>query len=112
MEKSTRLKVIGSLLSLWGLFRLGVSGLALVSSAQARIVVTGFHVVTGMALLAGGVGVVLRRQVGFYAGILGVLLVLGFNVYGFAAGTQGNIAAVLVVAVVGYYLYDSRGIFA
>jgi uncharacterized membrane protein len=82
------------------------------SSTQARIVVTGFHMVTGMTLLAGGAGVVLNKQPGFYAGVLGVLLVLGFNIYGFASETQGNIAAVLVVGAVGYYLYDSRDIFA
>jgi hypothetical protein len=108
VEKNTQLKVIGGLLGLWGLVRLATSGMALTSSAQVSTLLVGVDIITGLILLAGSIGVFLKKQTGFYAGLLGVLLVLGVNIYNFVAGTGGNIVAILIVAVVGYYLYDSR----
>jgi hypothetical protein len=108
VEKNTQLKVIGGLLGLWGLVRLATSGMALTSSAQVSTLLVGVDIITGLILLAGSTGVFLKKQTGFYAGLLGVLLVLGVNIYNFVAGTGGNIVAILIVAVVGYYLYDSR----
>lgn len=112
MEKSTQLKVIGGLLGLWGLVRLAKSGMALTSSAQVSTLIIGVDIITGLILLAGSIGVFLKKQAGFYAGILGLLLVLGVNIYNFAVGTGGNIIAILIVAVVGYYLYESREVFS
>jgi hypothetical protein len=108
VEKNTQLKVIGGLLGLWGLVRLATSGMALTSSAQVSTLLVGVDIITGLILLAGSIGVFLKKQTGFYAGLLGVLLVLGVNIYNFVAGTGGNIVAIMIVAVVGYYLYDSR----
>lgn len=110
MEKSTQLKVIGGLLGVWGLVRVATSGIALTSSAQVSTLLIGVDIVTGLILLVGSIGVFLKNQVGFYAGLLGVLLILGVNIYNFAVGT-GSIVAILIVAVVGYYLYESREVF-
>lgn len=112
MEKGTQLKVIGGLLGLWGLVRLATSGMALTSSAQVSTLIIGVDIVTGLILLAGSIGIFLKKEAGFYTGLLGVLLVLGVNIYSFAVEAGGSIIGILLTAGVGYYLYDSREVFA
>lgn len=110
MKKGMQLKVIAALLGLWGLVRIATSAMAVTSSAQFSTILVGADIITGLILLAGSTGLFLKKQFGLYAGLLGILLVLGVNIYSFALGTGGNVIALLVVVLVGYYLYESREI--
>lgn len=108
MEKETELKIIGGLLGLWASVRIGSAILSIPGYVNLSSTMIAGNFAIGLILAVGSIGILMRKKIGYYAGLTGIGILLLLNLYYLVTRGISSIISIILVTAIGFYLYTGR----